>query len=109
MFFSHGSKLGVEKGISMKTDSQTAELPGLPPPPKRRGRKPTGKALSNAERQARFRAKRQQIETGERMTATIRKLADEFDLTTDEVTRHLLRFALCNRNWSQTGFPTVKE
>lgn len=93
----------------MKTDALTAELPGLPCPPAKRGRKPTGNAMTNAERQARFRAKRQQIETGERMAATIRKLADEFDLTTDEVTRHLLRFALCNRNWSQTGFPTMKD
>lgn len=93
----------------MKTDTLTAELPGLPCPPAKRGRKPSGNAMTNAERQARYRAQRQLIDTGERMAATIRKLAADFDLTTDEVTRHLLRFALCNRNWAQTGFPTTKD
>lgn len=39
----------------MKTDKKTAELPGLPKP---RGRPPTGKAKTNAERQAEFRAKK---------------------------------------------------
>lgn len=65
--------------------------------------------MTNAERQAAFRAKRMAIETGERMATTIAKLAEEFDLTKDEVTQHLLRFALCNRNWRQTGFPTTLQ
>jgi hypothetical protein len=41
-----------------KLDTQTAELPGLPPLPKKRGRPSTGNALTNAERQARYRASR---------------------------------------------------
>lgn len=44
-------------------------------------------------------------QTGEQIAATIKRLADEFDLTQAEVTRELLRFALCNRNWQETGFP----
>lgn len=85
----------------------TLELPHV----KRPGRKPKGeRPLTNAERQANFRAKRVALETGERMANTIANLAAEFDLTKDEVIQHLLRFALCNRNWKQTGFPsTIKQ
>lgn len=92
----------------MKLDNTTAELPGLPPPPKKRGRPKKDDAKSNAERQAEWRKKHVQIRTGERMSDTISRLASEFDLSIDEVTAHLLRFALCNRNWKQTGFPTSK-
>lgn len=92
----------------MKTCPHTDELPGLPQPPKKRGRPKQADSLTNAERQARFRAKRLQAETGERIAATIKRLAHDFDLTESDVTRHLLRFALCNRNWGQTGFPTTK-
>lgn len=85
----------------------TLELPHVTRP----GRKPKGeRPLTNAERQANFRAKRVALETGERMANTIANLAAEFDLTKDEVIQHLLRFALCNRNWKQTGFPsTIKQ
>ena len=85
----------------------TLELPHVTRP----GRKPKGKRpLTNAERQANFRAKRVALETGERMANTIANLAAKFDLTKDEVIQHLLRFALCNRNWKQTGFPsTIKQ
>lgn len=81
----------------------TMELPNVTRP----GRKPKGeRPLTNAERQAAFRAKRLTVYTGERMATTIASLANEFDLTRDEVTQHLLRFALCNRNWKKTGFPS---
>lgn len=85
----------------------TLELPHVTRP----GKKPKGeRPLTNAERQAAFRAKRVTLETGERMANTIANLAAEFDLTKDEVIQHLLRFALCNRNWKQTGFPsTIKQ
>lgn len=80
----------------------TMELPGVTRP----GRKPKGeRPLTNAERQAAFRKKRIAIESGDRMTSTINDLAKEFELNRDEVIKHLLRFALCNRNWKQTGFP----
>lgn len=93
----------------MKTSSKnlaeqlTMTLPGVPP---KRGRPVTGRALSNADRQRRFRKCHKTIETGERIGATITRLAQEFDLSELEVTRELLRFALCNRNWSRTGFPS---
>lgn len=84
----------------------TVELPHVTRP----GRKPKGeRPLTNAERQAAFRAKRVGLETGERMANTIANLANEFDLTKDEVIQHLLRFALCNRNWRQTGFPSTPK
>lgn len=84
----------------------TLELPHVTRP----GRKPKGeRPLTNAERQAAFRAKRVALETGERMGKTIANLAAEFDLTKDEVIQHLLRFALCNRNWKQTGFPSTTK
>lgn len=73
-------------------------------PKKRRGRPPSGSALSNKERQAKYRKSRVLLEVGSRMAATVGKLAAEFDLTESEVTAHLVRFALCNRNWWQTGF-----
>jgi len=82
----------------------TLELPGVTRP----GRKPKGeRPLTNAERQAQFRKKRISVESGDRMTETVRALAEQFDLSKDEVIKHLLRFALCNRNWKQTGFPTT--
>lgn len=84
---------------------RTLNLPGVPAAPKRRGRKPTGTALTNAQRQARYRARHKHIETGERIGATITALAKQFDLSEPVITRELLRFALCNRNWKQTGFP----
>lgn len=84
----------------------TLELPGVTRP----GRKPKGeRPLTNAERQADFRAKRIALETGERMASTIASLANDFEISKDEVIQHLLRFALCNRNWKQTGFPTTSR
>lgn len=79
----------------------TMTLPGVPP---KRGRPAKPDALSNAERQRRWREKRSMVVTGDRISATIKRFAKEFDLTEDKVTRELLRFALCNRNWSRTGF-----
>ena len=82
---------------------KTLELPGVTRP----GRTPKGeRPLTNAERQAAFRAKRIALETGERMANTISELASEFELSRDEVIQHLLRFALCNKNWRQAGFPS---
>ena len=85
--------------------AQDATLP-LPGIPKKAGRPRKPGALSNAERQRRHRQKCAKVETGERMAATIKRLADQFDLSEAEVTRHLIRFALCNRNWTETGFPS---
>lgn len=68
------------------------------------GRTPKPGALTVAQRQAKFRAERVQVKLGETMAATVTELASEFDMTIDEVMQSLLRFALCNRNWRQTGF-----
>lgn len=87
----------------------TAELPGMPDTPKKRGRPCREGALSNAERQRRFRAQRKNVLVGEKISATISRFAAEFDLTEDQVTRELLRFALCNRNWGKTGFSSSSE
>jgi len=97
----------MAKDLESIARQNTLELPHITRP----GRKPKGeRPLTNAERQAAFRAKRVALETGERMANTIANLAAEFDLTKDEVIQHLLRFALCNRNWKQTGFPsTIKQ
>lgn len=81
----------------------TMTLPGVAP---KRGRRATGNAMTVAERQRRFRQRHKTIETGDRIGATIKRLADQFDLSELVVTRELLRFALCNRNWNQTGFPS---
>ena len=86
----------------------TPELAGLPVI-KKRGRPATGKALTPAERQSRYRRHRQFIDTGERMRLTIKRLAEQFDLSESDITRALLRFALCNRNWAQTGFASLPE
>lgn len=72
---------------------------------KGRGR-PKADGMSGAERQAKFRAERVQVKLGEKMAGTVRALAGEFDLSESEVVEHLVRFALCNRNWRNTGFPT---
>lgn len=101
--------MAVKITLGRLSDGMTYALPFMPA---KRGRPKTGKALTNAERQKRYRARHKSVDTGETMAATIKRLADQFDLTESEVTRHLLRFALCNRNWAQTGFPlsvTKKE
>jgi len=79
--------------------------PDLLPMPKRRGRPSTGKALTVSERQKRFREKRVPVVVGSRMSATVAELAALYNLTADQVTAHLIRFALCNKNWKKTGFP----
>ncbi len=83
--------------------AMTLTLPGIPA---KRGRPVTGRAMSGAERQRRFRKRHKTIETGERIGATIKRLAEQFELSELQVTRELLRFALCNRNWWRTGFPS---
>lgn len=94
----------MDKDLASIAGQNTLELPHVTRP----GRKPKGeRPMTNAERQAAFRAKRIALETGQRMANTISDLADQFDLTQDEVIQHLLRFALCNRNWKQTGFPST--
>lgn len=56
----------------MKLDSQTAELPGLPPVPKKRGPKPTGKAKSSAQRVADFRARKAaELEAARKLTRRV--------------------------------------
>ena len=69
-----------------------------------RGRPKKADSMTNAQRQAKYRASRVVVPVREKMSETIKKLADEFDLTESQVTRELLRFALCNRNWSRAGF-----
>ena len=79
----------------------TPELPRIPKAVKR-GRPQSPDSMTNAERQRKYRSRHKSIDTGEKIAATIARFAREFDLTEDQVTRELLRFALCNRNWSQT-------
>lgn len=90
---------------SDRSAALTAELPGMPRAV-RRGRPPKANAMTDAERTRKYRQARKPMKIGERMANTIRRFAQEFDLTEDEVIAHLLRFALCNRNWAQTGFPS---
>lgn len=89
-----------------KAIDATLMLPGIPA---KRGRPCTGKAMTAAERQRKYRKAHKNINAGEKITATIKRFAKEFDLTEDQVTRELLRFALCNRNWSQTGFNVTRN
>ena len=89
---------------SEKSAALTAELPGMPRAVKR-GRPKSDASMSNAERQRKWRAGRKLVATGDQIAATISRFARDFDLTEDQVTRELIRFALCNRNWNQTGFP----
>lgn len=78
-------------------------LPGIP---RRPGRPPSPTALTGAQRQAKFRKKAIVVDTGDSIKATVKRLAESFDLPVSHVTRELLRFALCNRIWDQTGFPS---
>lgn len=71
---------------------------------RRRGRPPKVDSMTNAQRQAKFRASRLLVPMGETMTATISRFAKDFEMTETEVTKELIRFALTNRNWSKTGF-----
>lgn len=82
----------------------TLTLPGVAP---ERGRPASGRAMTGAQRQKRYRQRHTMVETGERIGATIKRLAQQFELDELVVTRELLRFALCNRNWAQSGFPAI--
>ena len=84
----------------------TMTLPGIPA---KRGRPSTGKAMSAAQRQAKYRREHADDKANDRIENTVRSLAEEFDLTIAQVRRELLRFALCNRNWRQQGFPGVTK
>lgn len=77
------------------------------PLPKRRGRPRSGRAMSNRERQRIYRQRHESFDLGDSIGATVSRFARDFDLPKDEVIRHLLRFALCNRNWEQTGFSSA--
>lgn len=90
--------------MSQEKTGAALATPDLLPVPKRRGRVPSGQALSSKERQAKFRKARASVALGERMTATVASLAEQFDMTQSDVTAALVRFALCNRNWRKTGF-----
>jgi len=72
--------------------------------PSRRGRPPMPHALTNAQRQAKYRSTHSSYEVGPKIGLTVKRFARDFDLSEDEVVRRLLQFALCNRNWNQTGF-----
>lgn len=96
------------KDLDTLAGHATLELPNVTRP----GRKPKGeRPMSPAERQRAFRNARLHVNLGETMSNTVRRLAENFDITIDEVMQHLTRFALCNRNWDETGFPknTTKE
>jgi len=88
------------------TDKSALLTPDLLPDTvqKRRGRPPKAITLSSKERQAKYRKSRVLLDVGGRMAATVASLAKDFDKTESEVTAELIRFALCNKNWRQTGF-----
>lgn len=86
-------------------DVLTMELPLV----RKRGPRVSGKARSNAERQAAYRARRVSVDLGERMAATVRTLAEDFELDPNQVVRELVRHALLTRNWKVTGFPGIDE
>lgn len=89
----------------MKASYKSASLtPDMLAGVRKVGRPPRADALTAAQRQAKFRAARVQVNVGERMGETIRRFASEFDLSESDVCAELIRFALTNRNWSQTGF-----
>ncbi len=84
----------------------TMTLPGIQA---KRGRLSTGKAMTAAQRQAKYRREHAEDRENDRIENTIRSLAEDFDLNIAQVRRELLRFALCNRNWRRAGFPGVTK
>lgn len=84
----------------------TGNLPGIP---SKAGRPVSGRAMSNAQRQQKYRACHQIVETSDQMHLTVKRLADQFDLPESYIVKELIRFALCNKNWSLAGFPVVKR
>lgn len=70
----------------------------------RLGRPVKSDSLTGAQRQAQYRAERIQCKLGAGMVSTVQELASLFDLSQDDVMRELVRFALTNRNWKNTGF-----
>lgn len=90
--------------MAKQTTGAAKQTPDLLTGVKRRGRPPKADAMTNAQRQAKYRSSRVLVPMGETMTATIARFAKDFDMTETEVTKELIRFALTNRNWSKTGF-----
>lgn len=86
-----------------RKDVMTMELSGVS---RRRGRPSSGKAKSGAQRQRDFRNRHAIVAVGDLISSTIKRLSEQFEMPVPVVTRELLRFALCNRNWAQLGFPS---
>lgn len=95
--------------MAKDTSIAAVRTPDLFGAPSRRGRPPSPHAMTAAQRQAKYRKTHFAYDLGPKIGATIKRLSKEFDLNEDQIVRHLLAFALCNRNWSQSGFPTVKK
>lgn len=74
---------------------------------RRVGRPRSEHSMTNAERQRLYRASHSSYNVGDKIGVTVKSLAADFDLSEDQVFRELLRFALCNKNWRQVGFPGV--
>ncbi|MGY8531922.1 hypothetical protein [Paracidovorax citrulli] len=70
----------------------------------RRGR--PRKYASDADRKAAYRAGKARIDYTDKpeIKATISRLASQFEVGENEVLQELVRFALCNRDWSRMGF-----
>lgn len=94
--------------MAKDTSIAAVRTPDLFGAPARRGRPPVPHAMTAAQRQAKYRKTHFAYDLGPKIGPTIKRFSKEFDLTEDQVVRCLLQFALCNRNWSQTGFPTMK-
>lgn len=73
---------------------------------RKRGRPRKPDATTNAQRVAAYKAQRIYIKLGP-MAETVRKMADHFEISFDDAMRSLVQYALCNRNWWQTGFPLL--
>lgn len=89
-------KVSVEGCIVARINSVTCndnlELPGIPPLPKKRGRRSSGKALTAAQRQAKFRSARSSLTV--LVSPEIKGRLDAFMIGRDETLDQVVERAL---------------
>lgn len=84
----------------------TMSLPGIPP---RRGRPPTGNAMSAAQRQKIYRKNQLSDARSNFVWAAISSLSAQFSIPKNQIVAELLAFALENHNWRKTGFSVTRD
>ena len=102
------------EGGAGKTGEAEADIQCTPPVAERNGVRKKGRprspdSMTNAQRQAKYRATHIRIPVSPKVARTIRKFAADFARDEAEILEGLIQFALLNNNWWVNGFPPARK